>query len=185
MLKHSQSPIDRTDYEGLQLDTRAKDETEKTLSPIRDNDSPQSPQEHQFDYNDEKAIIAQREFEEARRNGVPMMVHQTSNPPSPIDNARESEGLEAVVPAPKPRVQRICGLRQRHFWISFCSILAIVVVAAVIGGIAAKTRRGSPSSQSPPAANSTPNSTPSNSSASNYPPLTYVPVKLQIVFSHR
>lgn len=153
----SQAPVDRTDYEGLQLDTRAKDETEKHLDAEPELESPQSPEQYQADCLDEKAIIAQREAEEGRRSRAAMTnVEEAQSPLTPRAERLNHTGLEAVIPATEPRVRRICGLRQKHFLISFVLILAIVILAAVLGGVAAKARRDSVPNPAPGTTPSTP-----------------------------
>ncbi|KAL9123166.1 MAG: hypothetical protein Q9187_000282 [Circinaria calcarea] len=167
------APVDRTDYEGLQLDTRAKDETEKHLDAEPELESPQSPEQCQVDCLDEKAIIAQREAEEGRRSRAAMTtVEEAQSPLTPRVEHLSHNGLEAVIPATQPRVRRICGLRQKHFLISFVLILAIVILAAVLGGVAAKVRRDSGAVSAAGTTPSTPTG-PSNGSSNVQPQCVY------------
>ena len=77
---------------------------------------------------------------------------------------------EGVRSAPSPE-KRIFGLRQKHFWELSGLILAIVLAAAIIGGVVGglQSRHGKfPSSGQPATDNSTNNTT---NSANNTTPL--------------
>lgn len=128
-------------------------------------ESPQSGL-HGSQYNidwstDEKAMLPQREAPvarewgmiDARGKGTGMGMHRgiglqeapntTATPTGPRSIQLDSDGIEAVIPVPPPpppRVQRICGLRRQNFFIMYGLILAIVVIASIIGGVIAGTR---------------------------------------------
>ena len=154
-----QAPVDRTDYEGLQLDTRARDEYVKDSTIAHEVESPQSPDNYQLDFCDEKAMIARREAEDAKKAGLAAVVQEAPSPMTSNGDRYSAAGLEAVIEEPpRPRVQRICGLRQIHFWISFCLILAIVVVVAIIGAVVAKSRHASSTTPGVPSGTSPPDS---------------------------
>ena len=128
-------------------------------------ESPQSGS-HGSQYNidwstDEKALLSQREVLAARewgmvdtrgrgtRTGILRSIglqeapNRTAAPTGPRSIQPDSDGIEAVIPVPPPpppRVQRICGLRRRNFFIMYGLILAIVVIASIIGGVIAGTR---------------------------------------------
>ena len=164
-----QAPVDRTDYEGLQLDTRARDESAKDHTNPHELESPQSPDNYHLDYSDEKAMIARREAEEASKAGMAAAVQEAPSPMTSNGDRYSSAGLEAVIDEPpRPRVQRICGLRQIHFWISFCLILAIIVIVAIIGAVVARSKHTS-SSTTPPLPSGTSSA---NSSGQSSAPLT-------------
>ncbi|MCJ1256750.1 hypothetical protein MMC24_004574 [Lignoscripta atroalba] len=138
------STIDKCDYEGLQLDTRAHDSTEKDLDTTK---SRRSPRHGQAEYSDEKNFITETEAREAAGlDDTPESATSTVDLTKPTMINDDDGG------APKPKVQRMCGLRRRYFWTFFGLVLTIITVAAVVGGIlgARQSASSAPSNSSTP-----------------------------------
>lgn len=108
-----QSPIESSDYEGLQLDTRAVDNTDKTLNPFQG-------------YSDEKAYLSKTT--EIRG---PQRSHDFT---ATTGDGVGSAGTGDSVVSSEPK-RRICGLRRQFFWILFSVLFAVIVVAAIVGGL--------------------------------------------------
>ena len=138
-----QSPIDSSDYEGLQLDTRAVDNTDKNLNPFQG-------------YGDEKAYLSQST--EARgRQRSPKSTATTT------DGAGSAGTEDSIVP-PEPKKRR-CGVRRRTFCILFGVILAITIAAAIVGGVVGGRRHPSATkstSHAPAPAAPSPSASPAN-----------------------
>ncbi|MCJ1354737.1 MAG: hypothetical protein MMC33_004726 [Icmadophila ericetorum] len=163
------APLDRSDDEELQLGTRARDERSRYFHGSYVMESPQSgsygSQDNVDWSSDKKAILSQRETLAAREwggmidgtgLGLGMRMHRgvevqealdaTALPMNPMSIQPNSDGIEVVIPLPPPplpRVQRICGLRRRIFFIMYGLILAIIAIASIIGGVIAGTRSNS------------------------------------------
>ncbi|MCJ1432568.1 hypothetical protein MMC27_001925 [Xylographa pallens] len=128
-------PIDRSDYEGLQLDTRARDQIEKDLDTSQDVKCPISPDQFHLGWDDEKKLLWAREAREVRdaRSATsdepgPVSAISTRAPTFPtLSNDTETMSTR------KP--QRICGLRPRWFWTILALILASMIIAAILGGV--------------------------------------------------
>ncbi|SLM37184.1 hypothetical protein LPUS_06915 [Lasallia pustulata] len=123
MAEHSteKSPVDSSDYEGLQLDTRAVDNTDKTLNPFQG-------------YSDEKAYLSQT----TAIRGPP----RSNNSAATTTDGVVSAVTDDSIASPEPK-KRICGLRRQTFWILLSVILAIAVVAAIVGGLVGGLRHSS------------------------------------------
>lgn len=154
------SPVDRVEYEGLQLDTRAKDSREKHLDPL----SVPRRLRGQDDSDNEDDILGEKQA---------VVDISPTSPSSPSSTGSVDRGTPVpILPdksagwPPAPKVRRICGVRRRNFWIIFGVVLAIVVAAAVIGGAVGGTRHSSSSgSSNNPAAHTNSNGT--NSTGTN------------------
>ncbi|MCJ1266135.1 hypothetical protein MMC22_006017 [Lobaria immixta] len=154
------SPVDRVEYEGLQLDTRAKDSREKHLDPL----SAPRRLRGQDDSDNEDDILCEKQA---------VVDISPTSPSSPSSTGSVDRGTPVpILPdksagwPPAPKVRRICGVRRRNFWIIFGVILAIVVAAAVIGGVVGGTRHSS-SSGSPNSTVEHKNPTRTNSTGTN------------------
>ncbi|MCJ1364163.1 hypothetical protein MMC16_003272 [Acarospora aff. strigata] len=119
------SPVERVDYEGLQLDTREKKGFE-THQPWTSSDK------------------LKRELEGLQAS--PVATH--GNPYLPA--GRKPGMIDDVIADPKTREPRICGMRRKMFWILFGVILGIIVIAAIIGGVVGGTKSSSPAPSPPP-----------------------------------
>lgn len=115
----TQSPVERGDYEGLQLDMREK----------RGFDN------HQAWTSSDKL---KKELEGLQAS--PVATHGNHY----YRSAGRPALAEEVVTDPKANDRRICGMRRRAFWILFSIILAIIAIAAIIGGAVGGTRRHTP-----------------------------------------
>lgn len=150
MLRAStQSPVERTDFEGLQLDTRIK------LKRMRDQKrSPSDSSDEQFDHDegisDEKqahygvAPYGCHEYPMSPKTALPGY-------PSPITPWGPG-GMDRhwVMDNPHPKVEErhIWGLRRKIFCIMIALLMAVIIVGAIIGGVvgglAAKNARHKP-----------------------------------------
>ena len=159
----------RWDYGGLEVDTRAADNTDKHLDPYR-VPKPKRPSEDNDIYLHEKEIhVEEREsgqdspsstgspIDGGTMGGATMVPETPCTPGKPCthegntgrpclysyDSDVKEKPLEMVVqvspPEPKPR--KICGMRRRNFWILFAVVLGIIVIAAIVGGAIAGTRK--------------------------------------------
>ncbi|MCJ1430016.1 hypothetical protein MMC29_007931 [Sticta canariensis] len=124
------SPVDRVDFEGLQIDTRAKDVTEKCLDPLTVHRGWRDRDLKNEDHLSGKQATAE--------------TFLTSPTSSSSTTTGFERGLRAPIradepagPPPTPKARRICGTHRRNFWVIFGILLAIVVIAAVIGGAVA------------------------------------------------
>ncbi|MCJ1378079.1 hypothetical protein MMC17_001175 [Xylographa soralifera] len=128
-------PVDRSDYEGLQLDTRARDQVEKDLDTSQDVKCPISPDQCHLGWDDEKKLLWAREAREVRAarsaasdEPTPVSAISTRAPTFPtMSNDTETSSTR------KP--QRICGLRPGWFWTILAVILASMIIAAILGGV--------------------------------------------------
>lgn len=139
-----QSPIESSDYEGLQLDTRAVDNTDKTLNPFQG-------------YSDEKAYLSQT----TEIRGPPRSNNSTATTSDGVGSAGTGDSSESS----KPK-KRICGLRRPSFWILFSVLLAIIIVAAIVGGLVGGRHSSAANSIAHDPASAAPSSPASNSSLS-------------------
>ena len=160
ILTFSQSPVDYVDYEGLQLDTRARDNRDPQLDESNRHGS----------YPDEKGPHAGVPV--GVPMGIPLSPDGTLSPMSPTEPKELDEGLESAPPPEK----RICGLRRKHFWELLGLILALVLAAAIIGGVVGglQARNGKNSSSGQPAANNGTNNTTNGANNTGAIPLQYV-----------
>ena len=167
----NQSPVDKVDYEGLQLDTRARDNQDPQLDESRSRGlRDENFHSHGF-YPNEKQEHAG--IPVGIPMGIPTSPDGTLSPMSPTGAKEIGEGVEST----PPREKRICGLRRKHFWELFGLILAIVLAAAVIGGVVGglQSRHGK---SSPSGQLASKNSTSNTTSSANHTaaiPLQYVP----------
>jgi len=129
-------------YEGLQVDTRAKDNKD----PFLDENKPQGFLDDDFDghykYMDEKQAHLSRERIIDPRSPVFLQSpgsHGTNFAVSPLPPTPQFKTIDNVFRAadipPAPRERRICGLKRKHFWEIFGLVLALVIAAAVVGGV--------------------------------------------------
>lgn len=133
-----QSPIDAWDFEGLQLDLRAKENQDKDL----DDSKPQGFLDDDFDnsnhYLNEKQAHAGVTTQEYLSPGSPDSTYGPGvSPFTPgLPNPKKIDGsFASPPPSPPPPKRRICGLRARHFWELFALALMLVVTAAIVGGV--------------------------------------------------
>lgn len=137
------------DYEGLQVDTRAKD----NRVPHLDESKPQGFLDDDFNHhgfylNKKQAHVG---APVAIPTGLPTSPQGTISPISPMGPKEMDDGL----PSPPPREKRICGLRQKHFWELSGLVIAIVLAAAIIGGVVGglQSHNGRSSASAQPASN--------------------------------
>ncbi len=128
----AQSPVERGDYEGLQLDMREK---------------------KAFDNHQAWASSDKLKKELEGLQASPVATHGNHYYRSA---GRPVLTEEEVAPDPKANERRLCGMRRRAFWIGFGIILAVIIIAAIIGGAVGGTRRHT----TPPPATSPPPSPP-------------------------
>ena len=175
-----QSPVDRWDYEGLQVDTRARENQEKHL----DDSKPQGFLDDDFDnsgnYLNEKeshgAVI-----DEISPTSPDSTLGAGYSPISPLGDTKDrlkkdfpSKGIEETIgsPPPVPPERKICGLKRKWFWELFALVLALLIVAAVVGGVVGGLKARDGSSHAPVSAPSLPsNGTMNNSSATTFAPV--------------
>ncbi|KAI9869959.1 MAG: hypothetical protein M1830_004888 [Pleopsidium flavum] len=119
------SPVERGDYEGLQLDTREK-----------------------RGYDTHRGLTSSAKLKELEG----LQASPTTSMGMPFRGFSEKPALmDDLVAQPKPKEYRICGMRRKTFWIFFGVILGIIIIAAIIGGAVGGTRNNlSASSTSPP-----------------------------------
>lgn len=124
----NQSPVERGDYEGLQLDTRAKDSTKKHLDHseapqgLRDPDD----SDHEDEYLSEKqATIYMPDGSPNSTTSTTAVIRGNSVPVLADESASSSS---------EPKVRRTFGLRRRPFGIILGVIIAVIIAAAAIGG---------------------------------------------------
>ena len=154
----NQSPVDKVDYEGLQLDTRARDNQDPQLDESRSRGlRDENFHSHGF-YPDEKQEHAG--IPVGIPMGIPTSPDGTLSPMSPIGAKEMGEGIVST----PPRERRIFGLRRKHFWELLGLILAIVLAAAIVGGVVGglQSRHG----KSSPSGQSTSNNSTSNTTSS-------------------
>lgn len=125
------------DYEGLQVDTRAEDSTDKHLDPEK---SPHGRRDW-GDLDDDDAYLNEKQIATVDQNekdeespispGATLVADPESPHPKTID---DTIAIASGVP-PMPKVRRICGMRRRYFWIAFGAVLIAVIVASIVGGV--------------------------------------------------
>ncbi|KAL9076292.1 MAG: hypothetical protein Q9161_001008 [Pseudevernia consocians] len=124
-----QSTIDKVDYEGLQLDTRARDDRD----PHLDQSRPQGLLDDDFNHHD--FYLSEKQAHAGNPVGVstgtPISPGGTLSPISQMGPKEIDGGLRS----PPPPERRICGLRPKHFWELLGLILAIILAVAIIGGV--------------------------------------------------
>ncbi|KAL8710458.1 MAG: hypothetical protein Q9220_004890 [cf. Caloplaca sp. 1 TL-2023] len=141
-----QPPTPRQEYEGLELDTRAGDGTDKHLDhskPLPDLRKWQEDEENRR-YLNEKQMIQAHEVPQASPTSPSSAGGVLSPQMSQHKTLNESMGSP-----PEPRTRRICGLRRGLFWLMFGVVLALVIVAAVVGGVVGGTRHSSSGGSDP------------------------------------
>ena len=155
------------DYEGLQLDTRARDNRDPHLDQSRPQGLLDDDFNHHGFYLDEKQAHAG--IPQGVPMGIPTSPEGTLSPMSPIGPKEIDEGL---VSPPRPE-RRICGLRRKHFWELSGLLLAIILAAAVIGGAVGglQSRNEKSSSSGQPATKNTTNSTTTGANNTDFLPL--------------
>ncbi|KAL8844399.1 MAG: hypothetical protein Q9176_001309 [Flavoplaca citrina] len=139
-----QPPTTGSHYEGLELDTRAGDGSEKHLDhtkPLPDLKRWQYEEDNRR-YLNEKQMIDAHEIPQSSPTTDASM--GTLSPRGPHPKAFNYP----MGSPPEPRARRICGLRRGLFWLMFGIVLALVIVAAVVGGVVGGTKN-SPSATSP------------------------------------
>ena len=139
------------EYEGLQLDTRARDNRDPQL----DQSKTQGLLDGRFNLHGcyPNEIQAHAGIPVGVPMGIPTSPEETLSPMSPMGLKELNEGLNS----PRPQEKRVCGMRQKHFWELLGLVLAIVlaagIVGGVVGGLQSRNRKPSPSRQ--PAYNTT------------------------------
>ena len=136
-LTKTQSPVNGGDYEGLQVDTRAKDSTDKHLDPQK---GPQlkrdwSDVDDGEAYLNEKQIASVGQIERGGQSPISPGNTLVADPETPYPKTMDSDVAIRSGSPPEPRVWKICGLRRRNFWILFGTILAVIIVVSIIGGV--------------------------------------------------
>ena len=170
-----QSTLDNVDYEGLQLDTRARDNRD----PHLDESKPQGLLDD--DFKNHGFYINEKQAHAGVPWGIPMGIptspDSTLSPMSPTGPMEIDEGVRSAPPPEK----RICGLRQKHFWELSGLILALVLAAGIIGGVVGglQSRQGKSSSSAQPASNSSINNATNSANRTTTLPLQYVHVRSQ------
>ena len=150
-LTKTQSPANGGDYEGLQVDTRAKDSTDKHLDPQKGPQVKRDSAElndHEA-YLNEKQIASVSESERGGQSPISPGATLVADPETPYPKTMDSVVAVETGSPPKPRVWKICGLRRRNFWILFGAILAVIIVASVTGGVLGG-RKKQTQTQTPP-----------------------------------
>ena len=120
-----QSPVERGDYEGLQVDTREK----------------RGFDDHQAWMSSDKL---KKELEGLQASPVATHGNHYYRP------GGKAELVDENVVDLKANERRICGMRRKVFWILFGVILAIITTAAIIGGAVGGTRKQTSPATSPP-----------------------------------
>ncbi|MCJ1249523.1 hypothetical protein MMC30_006749 [Trapelia coarctata] len=164
-------PIDRSDYEGLQLDLRASDQKEKYLDSTVYAESPRSPDGYQPAWSEKKGFYAQPQGTDGSETWKPPMLglHPPMLGLHPAfarreEDVRYSGNTVDSSLAPEPR--RICGLRRRTFWIVLGIGLSVVIIGAIIGGVFAGRSTKSIPGPAPAPVSTPPPATSSNSTSS-------------------
>ena len=165
----NQSPVDKVDYEGLQLDTRARDNQDPQLDESRYRGLRDGNFHNHGFYPNEKQEHAG--IPVGIPMGIPTSPDGTLSPMSPTGAKEIGEGVVST-----PREKRICGLRRKHFWELSGLILAIVLAAAIIGGVVGglQSRHGKPSPSAPSTSNNSTSNTTNSANHTAAIPLQYV-----------
>ena len=169
----TQSPVDDKDYEGLQLDTRAR-APDKHL----DDSKPQGMLDDDFD--NQMNYINEKQLSPQTQHGPRLMSPDPStgtgtygadcgtfgsstlmSPGSPdIKRPFDTDTASHEGSQKEDRERRICGLRRRHFWGFAGLTLGLLIAAAVVGGVVGGLRaRNKNDASSPSTAASTSNAT--------------------------
>ena len=130
--------MDRWEYEGLQLDTRIKQTQNTHLDELK----PQGYLHHDFDnsgnYPDDKKSHAIN-IRETAPTSPDSSAGTDFSAVTPISAGKSGipKGIDEILgsPPPIPPERRTCGLRRRHFWELFGFLLALILAAAIIGGV--------------------------------------------------
>lgn len=163
------------DSEGLQLDLRASNQTEKYLDSTAYAETPRSPVYHQPAWNEKTGFFDQPPGTDPSEVWKPPI--PASHPAFATRNqdvrfsGNPVDSLSAQVP------QRICGLRRRKFWTVLGLGLSFIIIGAIIGGVLAGKRPKSIPAPAPAAAAQPPpppSAPPSSNSTSS--PVTVAPV---------
>ena len=129
-----QSPIEKGDLEGLQIDTRAR-ETRDVYS--------NGPKQQGFlddDFDDHMNYINEKQTHSESFTNLRSPSYPTDGGFSPATLVAPHHGENIFSPKSiqaepmESGERRICGLKRRHFWRLFGLILLIVVVTSVVGG---------------------------------------------------
>ena len=150
-VRRAQSPLESSDYAGLQLDTeaQARNRREDAGEPPRSMEkSAAYPYPHRTGLGMDKGLEAAASDEEPPSRPAP-----SYEPPIPrLDGAMK----ETLSPGPRQPAQgrrRVCGLNRRTLIALLVAVLIVVIVAAVVGGVVGS--RNAASSSTGPAAPST------------------------------
>ena len=147
-----QSPIEPSDYAGLQVDTRAQAEQAQAEQAQADanrkdsvDKSASSTMSHHPRYVDEKGFL----------NGMGDEESLSSAPgygaPIPkIDPTMKEAIQRQSQQQPPPKERLVCGMRRKKLLILIGAILAIVVVAAVVGGVVGSRNASNAAAETPP-----------------------------------
>jgi hypothetical protein len=141
--KAIQSPVDPSEYEGLQVDTRAKDNNDLYL----DESKPQGFLDDDFDNHNN--YINEKQAHTGWGNVVDPRSPQYPDSPdcngttiagSPLPPLPQHKNIDGVFHVAEegplvPQQRMICGLKRKHFWEIFGLVLALVIAAAVVGGV--------------------------------------------------
>lgn len=147
------------DYEGLQVDTRAQDSTDKHLDLLKAPPKPKRQRESNDVYFTEKEIrVDEKPQDSPTSMDSPMdstltsaMAGTTMVPETPCTPAKMKTMDDELPLPPDPKPRRICGMRKRSFWVLFVVLLALIVAAALVGGIVGGMRHSSSTSAAPKA----------------------------------
>ena len=156
LTRRLKSPLESSDYAGLQLDTEAQERNRREDGGDRPRSMMKSaayPYREHTGYGNEKGFEAGGSDEESPPRPAP-----SYEPPIPkIDGAMK----ETLSPDPErtTKDRRICGLNRLKLIILLVTVLIIVIVAAVVGGVVG-SRNAAGSSTSLPAPSTTVSSRP-------------------------
>lgn len=163
--------IVRNDSEGLQLDLRASNQTEKYLDSTAYAETPWSPVYHQPAWIEKKGSFAQPPGTDPSEIWKPPIL---ASHPAFATREKDVRFSENTVESPlEQEPQRICGLRRRKYWTVLGLGLSFIIIGAIVGGVLAGKRPQSlpaAAAQPPPP----PSAPPSSNSTSS--PVTVAPV---------
>ena len=149
--ERGQSPVEASEYAGLELDTRATNTTERDLDDSRIISPGSDPAEER---GEKASMVEVGARAVARSQTTPHLMTSTLD--------------EEMPHAPNAREVKIYGLRRRYFWIIFAMVLILIILAAVVGGVVGALRddsSASTSSSSGDASSTSNTSSPTSSAA--------------------
>ena len=139
------------DFEGLQLDTRARDPDvhldERKRQGMLDDDF-----DDQMNYINEKQSHTGHDPTSPSSTYVGTMTSPNNQTPATIAKQFENDfgAPKEEVPPPPQKPRRICGLKPGMFWFLAGLTLALVIAAALVGGIVGGLQSKHHKSPAPP-----------------------------------